>query len=442
MRMGYNNTYMAYKAEPEKEAVKNLLETWPTHQRLWESLSIPFPFCWVGLQIPTARLLDYDLAKRLKLETDIDLLGGALELNVTVEEWRERLKQLHQKYGREGYVRQLDQVTGEYIERKLSSSPEQFSCHLSHQLVYEGRMKWPPELKEIGALQAKRTGVYSRGGDGVVLRPTLQNEIVKLRGQAKKTPKMGFDRVVLLLILLGQPMPGKGFEAWTEGAAVAWDGLEKAKESFEPLFSPEDPFARAYLPWGGIAGWKRTEAGAVHVSMSGSPQNPRLEEPSVKEVRSAMVANLEKIFSETPRPTFSPVYLLCCQSRNCGDLFISYMYGTGYCPECMKKEILPRALKELKAALRQAYGERFVKLILFGSWARGEEVQGSDVDLLLVLHDVSSNFAELGCISQISSPVSLKYDLLFSVRPVDLEAYQRRPGSAFLASVQKEGLTV
>ena len=42
-------------------------------------------------------------------------------------------------------------------------------------------------------------------------------------------------------------------------------------------------------------------------------------------------------------------------------------------------------LKELKQALQAIYGDRLRGLYLYGSYARGEEIEDSDVDVLIVL---------------------------------------------------------
>ena len=42
-------------------------------------------------------------------------------------------------------------------------------------------------------------------------------------------------------------------------------------------------------------------------------------------------------------------------------------------------------LREIKRELQKLYGDRLVKLILFGSHARGEANPDSDIDLLAVL---------------------------------------------------------
>lgn len=47
------------------------------------------------------------------------------------------------------------------------------------------------------------------------------------------------------------------------------------------------------------------------------------------------------------------------------------------------------ALLELKQALVQMYGERLEGIYLYGSYARGDFTQDSDVDVLVVLRGYS-----------------------------------------------------
>jgi predicted nucleotidyltransferase len=42
-------------------------------------------------------------------------------------------------------------------------------------------------------------------------------------------------------------------------------------------------------------------------------------------------------------------------------------------------------LNETLSTLRSIYGERLAKIILYGSYARGEQTPESDIDLLVVL---------------------------------------------------------
>ncbi|WP_263363372.1 nucleotidyltransferase domain-containing protein [Pseudanabaena sp. UWO310] len=52
-------------------------------------------------------------------------------------------------------------------------------------------------------------------------------------------------------------------------------------------------------------------------------------------------------------------------------------------------------LHELKLGLKELYGDRLVKLILFGSHARGEANPDSDIDLLAVLKSPVSQVQEI-----------------------------------------------
>jgi UTP:GlnB (protein PII) uridylyltransferase len=50
---------------------------------------------------------------------------------------------------------------------------------------------------------------------------------------------------------------------------------------------------------------------------------------------------------------------------------------------------------EAATALRDLYGDRLRQVLLYGSYARGEADEESDIDLLVVLTDMRSPFAEI-----------------------------------------------
>lgn len=75
---------------------------------------------------------------------------------------------------------------------------------------------------------------------------------------------------------------------------------------------------------------------------------------------------------------------------------------------------LNRLLSDLRARLRDIYGGRLRGLYLFGSHARGEPDEESDVDVLIVLDDVASYREELDRTSFVISELSLSYDLSLS----------------------------
>lgn len=102
---------------------------------------------------------------------------------------------------------------------------------------------------------------------------------------------------------------------------------------------------------------------------------------------------------------------------------------------------LPPALAvvvaELRKRLRTLYGARFRDLLLYGSYARGDQREGSDVDLLLLLEDPVDTGREILRLESIAWPLSLDYGIVLSVMPVSHEAYQRGETS-FLRIARKD----
>lgn len=89
----------------------------------------------------------------------------------------------------------------------------------------------------------------------------------------------------------------------------------------------------------------------------------------------------------------------------------------------MSHRSIPTELKpllaDLKKGLSELYGERLHQVILFGSYARGEQYEESDVDVLVVLNDEKlSPLTEISNMSVMNSDLGLKYDKWISTIPV------------------------
>jgi len=76
-------------------------------------------------------------------------------------------------------------------------------------------------------------------------------------------------------------------------------------------------------------------------------------------------------------------------------------------------------LQEVKAKLEAIYGERLRGIVLFGSWARGDATDGSDIDLLILLDGVQDPVLELAEYSKEIYEIDLEYDVVISTVPVD-----------------------
>lgn len=102
------------------------------------------------------------------------------------------------------------------------------------------------------------------------------------------------------------------------------------------------------------------------------------------------------------------------------------------------KQTLENTLRELEVGLRQLYGERYRGLVLYGSYARGEADEGSDVDLLLLLEGPVQSGTEIRRASELVSRISLESDRVLSVIPVDARDY-RTSREPYLENARREG---
>jgi len=106
-----------------------------------------------------------------------------------------------------------------------------------------------------------------------------------------------------------------------------------------------------------------------------------------------------------------------------------------------KHEISPslRAiLQGFASALLERYGDDFAGLWLYGSHARGEAREDSDVDVLLLLRKVVQPGREIDRIGDLLADVNLKHGLLLSVLPVEEQEFRRAEG-AFWRNVRADG---
>ncbi|MCL6613201.1 MAG: nucleotidyltransferase domain-containing protein [Firmicutes bacterium] len=95
-------------------------------------------------------------------------------------------------------------------------------------------------------------------------------------------------------------------------------------------------------------------------------------------------------------------------------------------------------LDETEDALRRIFGERFLGLVLFGSHARGSAVQGSDIDLVLLLRE-SEGIRERKHYAEVVADLSLRHDTVISLVPMDIEEF-RSGKTPLLLNVRREGI--
>jgi predicted nucleotidyltransferase len=98
-------------------------------------------------------------------------------------------------------------------------------------------------------------------------------------------------------------------------------------------------------------------------------------------------------------------------------------------------------LAELRRRLEQLYGVRLVKLVLFGSQARGDAAPDSDIDVLVVLRGPVEPSREIHRASPVTASVSLDNDVVISCVYVSEERYNADRGPLLL-NVRADGVPV
>lgn len=105
----------------------------------------------------------------------------------------------------------------------------------------------------------------------------------------------------------------------------------------------------------------------------------------------------------------------------------------------IETRMVEEVLRSLDAGLRDLYGERRRGLVLYGSYARGEADEGSDVDLLLLLDGPVEVGEEIRRCSGLVARLSLEADLVLSLLPVSIEEY-RTSSDPYLTNARAEGI--
>jgi predicted nucleotidyltransferase len=98
-----------------------------------------------------------------------------------------------------------------------------------------------------------------------------------------------------------------------------------------------------------------------------------------------------------------------------------------------------KLMKELKEGLGRIYGDKLKAVYLYGSYARGDYRQGSDVDVMILLSDYRNYWEELRRSTELASDISLEYDVTVS-RLIMKEIQWKESDMPVLRNIHKEGV--
>ena len=96
---------------------------------------------------------------------------------------------------------------------------------------------------------------------------------------------------------------------------------------------------------------------------------------------------------------------------------------------------------ELRRQFELLYGERLVRMVLFGSQARGDAAPESDIDVMVVPWGPVEPGEEVARTGAVTAGLSLKHDVVISRVFISAEQFSKEQ-SPLLLNVRREGLSV
>lgn len=98
-------------------------------------------------------------------------------------------------------------------------------------------------------------------------------------------------------------------------------------------------------------------------------------------------------------------------------------------------------LRALRQRLNALYGERLHAVVLYGSHARGEATEASDVDVMVVLEEEINAWTEIQRMSELALDVEIEHEEMITLYPVSRDDFEHET-IPVLANARREGIEV
>ena len=102
---------------------------------------------------------------------------------------------------------------------------------------------------------------------------------------------------------------------------------------------------------------------------------------------------------------------------------------------------IDQLLRQLKREFERIYGDRLKDVVLYGSWARGEATEDSDIDIAVVLEGPVVPGKEIDRLVDIVTDLNLKNGVLISLYPVSQTDFST-VNSPLLMNLRREGVRI
>ncbi len=105
-----------------------------------------------------------------------------------------------------------------------------------------------------------------------------------------------------------------------------------------------------------------------------------------------------------------------------------------------KSESIKEYLDTFKKLVTQHYGERLQYLVLYGSYARGDFREESDIDVLVVLDNmIKTEMQEISDLTDLKTDLILEHELFLSTIPVNMQKFETS-NYPFYKNVRRDGI--
>lgn len=110
---------------------------------------------------------------------------------------------------------------------------------------------------------------------------------------------------------------------------------------------------------------------------------------------------------------------------------------------CTRNE-LDLILQQMAEIYRSVYGEKIVKIVLYGSYARGDYQADSDVDIVAIVRGERTNLQQqLKEIWDVSSDLELEYGTIVSPTVIPFEEFEKYKNDLpYYKNIQNEGVDI
>ncbi len=109
-----------------------------------------------------------------------------------------------------------------------------------------------------------------------------------------------------------------------------------------------------------------------------------------------------------------------------------------------RKSKLQIVLKRVEIAAKQLYGDGLNKIILYGSYARGDNTEESDIDIMIILDCDEREIKMLrNLTAEMASDISLEQEVFLSISLRDKKHFEDNLSCLpFYQNIEREGIPV